>query len=154
MLKEKVRELLENALQENESLFLIDFAIQGSNHIRIIIDGDNGVTVTDCIELSRAIEHNLNREEEDFSLDVMSAGVSEGLIHRRQYKKNIGRKLVVKTAEEEIEGKLTAINENKITLNWKARVSKSIGKGKVTVRKEANIAYDAIIEAKVVITFN
>lgn len=154
MLKEKVRELLENALQENESLFLIDFAIQGSNHIRIIIDGDDGVTVTDCIELSRAIEHNLDREEEDFSLDVMSAGISEGLMHRRQYKKNIGRKLVVKTAEEEIEGKLTAINEDKITLNWKAREPKLIGKGKVTVNKEANIAYDAIIEAKVVITFN
>ncbi len=154
MIKEKVRELLENALHENESLFLIDFTIQAGNKIVVIIDGDNGVTVNDCIATSRAIEYNLDREEEDFSLDVLSAGISEGIQHRRQYKKNIGRNLAVKTKDEKIEGKLTEVDEEGILLKWKAREPKPIGKGKVTVQKEAKIAYDDITEAIVMITFN
>ncbi len=154
MLKEKVQELLQDALQENESLFLIDFSIQSGNKIVVIIDGDNGVTVNDCIAMSRAIEHNLDREIEDFSLDVLSAGVSEGIQHRRQYKKNVGRSLAVKTQEDNIEGKLTTVDEEGILLQWKAREPKPVGKGKVTVQKEAKIAYDDIVEAKVMITFN
>ena len=78
-MREKVAELLENALEENKSLFLIDLNISEDNQIRVILDGDKGVTVEDCIAVSRAIEHNLDREEYDFSLEVMSAGVSEPL---------------------------------------------------------------------------
>ena len=86
-LKDSVVRLLEEALNQRPSLFLIDYKIHQDNSIEIIIDGDQGVKVEDCIEISRAIEHNLDREEEDFSLQVMSAGVSEGLKHTRQYKK-------------------------------------------------------------------
>ena len=67
------------------------------NQIKVIIDGDNGVLVEDCMFVSRAIEHNLDREEEDFSLEVASAGAASPLTHTRQYIKNIGRTLEVKT---------------------------------------------------------
>ncbi|WP_062056586.1 ribosome assembly cofactor RimP [Aquimarina longa] len=152
-LKDKVQDLLEKALQENSSLFLIESKIHPNNSIEIIIDGDDGVKVEDCIAVSRAIEHNLDREEEDFSLQVMSAGVSEGLTHIRQYKKNIGRKLKVKTTENTLEGELVSATEDAITLIWKAREPKPIGKGKITVTKEASVAYENIVEAKVIITF-
>ena len=69
-MKKIVAELLEKALEENESLFLIDFSVSENNQIRVVIDGDNGVTVNDCIAISRAIEHNIDRDEIDFSLDV------------------------------------------------------------------------------------
>ncbi len=152
-LTDKVHKLLEEALQENEALFLIDCKIHPDNSIEVIIDGDDGVKVEDCISISRAIEHNLDRDEEDFSLQVMSSGVSEGLKHIRQYKKNIGRKLKVKTKNETFEGELISISEDSIILTWKAREPKPIGKGKVTVAKEANVAYESIVEAKVMITF-
>ncbi|WP_234387063.1 ribosome assembly cofactor RimP [Aquimarina sp. Aq78] len=152
-LKDKVQSLLEGALRENPSLFLIESKIHPDNSIEIIIDGDDGVKVEDCIAVSRAIEHNLDREEEDFSLQVMSSGVSEGLKHVRQYKKNVGRKLKVKTTEETIEGELISVTEDAIVLTWKTREPKPVGKGKVTVTKEANIAYENIVEAKVMITF-
>ena len=84
----KVTKLLEKALEENPSLFLIDLSISEGNKIRVILDGDAGVTVENCMAISRAIEHNLDREEEDFSLEVMSAGVSEPLKITRQYKKS------------------------------------------------------------------
>lgn len=155
MMQEKVLPLLEQALADNPSLFLIDVSISENNQIRVIIDGDNGVTVEDCIAVSRAIEHNLDRETEDFSLEVMSAGVSEPLTLPRQYKKNVGRKLKVKTeAGETIEGELTQSDEDTVTLQWKAREPKPVGKGKVTVQKEAVLPYKEIVEAKVMITFN
>ncbi|GGX13530.1 ribosome assembly cofactor RimP [Aquimarina muelleri] len=152
-LRDKVRSLLEEALQEKPSLFLIESKIHSGNCIEIIIDGDEGVTVEDCIAISRAIEHNLDREEEDFSLQVMSAGVSEGLTHVRQYAKNVGRKLKVKSKEEVFEGDLISANETEIILRWKSREPKPVGKGKVTVTKEVSVAYDNIVEAKVIITF-
>ncbi|KAA1245151.1 ribosome assembly cofactor RimP [Aquimarina sp. RZ0] len=153
-LKDKVQNLLEEALNENPSLFLIDCKIQPDNSIEVILDGDQGVKVDDCIAVSRAIEHNLDRDEEDFSLQVMSAGVSEGLSHIRQYKKNVGRKLKVKTEDNtSIEGELTLVTEDMITLVWKAREPKPIGKGKITVTKEACVPYNEIREAKVMITF-
>lgn len=153
-MREKVAQLLKSALEENKSLFLIDLNISEDNQIRVILDGDKGVTVEDCMAISRAIEHNLDREEYDFSLEVMSNGVSEPLTLPRQFKKNIGRNLKVKTKKEEkIEGELIAANDESCTLTWSAREPKPVGKGKVTVQKEVTLPYKEIVEAKVMITF-
>ncbi|WP_040279227.1 ribosome assembly cofactor RimP [Psychroserpens damuponensis] len=154
MFRETVNKLLNEALDEREDLFLISFDVLPDNSIKIIIDGDNGVVVDDCIFVSRAIEHSLDREEQDFSLEVLSAGATEPLVSVRQYKKNIGRTLSVKTKDNEtIEGVLAQVDELKILLEWKTREPKPVGKGKITVKKEAEIAYDAISKAQVVIKF-
>ncbi len=153
MLKHRVKELLEVALQEDESIFLIDLAITLDNKINVVIDGDNGVTVKDCVRVSRAIEHNLDREEEDFSLEVASAGAASPLVMPRQYKKNIGRKVEVETENSSYEGNLTVANDESITLEWKAREPKPIGKGKVTVQKKKEIPFSEIKKAKVVLKF-
>jgi len=82
-------------------------------------------------------------------------GASEPLTMKRQYVKNIGRNVLVKTDKgEKIEATLTAANEENITLNWKAREPKPVGKGKVTVKKEAVILYNEIVQTKVMIKFN
>ena len=148
-----VKSLLEEALSERKDLFLIDFSVNGENAITIIIDGDQGVKVEDCMFISRAIEHNIDREEHDFALEVMSSGAAAPLTLPRQYPKHIGRTLGVKTATQNIEGVLTEANEDEITLEWKAREPKPVGKGKVTVNKKENIAYKDIVEAKVIIKF-
>ncbi|PZD78780.1 ribosome assembly cofactor RimP [Mesonia sp. K7] len=153
MQHEVVKQLLDKALEENKELFLIDFKIKPNNEILVVIDGDQGVSVNDCIEVSRKIEHNLDREEEDFSLEVTSAGVTAPLQLPRQFKKNLNRKLSVKTADQSIEGNLTEVTEEAITLTWKAREPKETGKGKVTVEKQQVIPYQEINEAKVMITF-
>ena len=94
MLKTKVTELLETALTERSDFFLIDFSIDNENHLKVILDGDNGLLVEDCMFISRAIENNLDREEYDFSLEVMSGGAAAPLTHKRQYKKNIKNKIL------------------------------------------------------------
>ncbi len=153
MLKNKVEALLKEALAQDESLFLIDFTVTTDNKIKVVLDGDNGVSVEDCMMVSRAIEHNLDREEEDFSLEVASSGATAPLHLPRQFKKNIGRKLQVDTLEESFEANLTATTDNGIVLEWKTREPKPIGKGKVTVQKKREIDFSDIKEAKVVLKF-
>lgn len=154
MFKQKVNDLVQAALTEREDLFLIDLTVGEANQIKVVIDGDKGVTVEDCIAVSRAVEHNLDREETDFSLEVTSAGATTPLALPRQYVKNIGRKLAVKTAEgAAIEGELIKADDSSCTLSWKTREPKPVGKGKVTVQKEATLAYADITEAKVMIKF-
>jgi len=151
--KQKVEELVLAALDENPSLFLIDFTIGGDNSIRVHLDGDNGVTLEDCMQLSRKVEHSLDREENDFSIEVSSCGVGSSLTLPRQYKKNISRKLEVLDLEDKtVQGTLVEASEEGFSLEWKAREPKPIGKGKVTVTKNKEFKYGEIKNAKVIVS--
>ena len=151
--KEQVKNLLEQALAEYPSLFLIDLNINDSNKIMITLDGDQGVQLQDCINISKAIDANLDREEVDFALEVASAGVSLPLKLVRQYKKNIGRTLKIKTSLQTIEALLLGVSEENITVEWSSREPKKIGKGKETVLHNEKFAYADIQDAIVTITF-
>jgi ribosome maturation factor RimP len=151
--KEKVKSLLDEGLVEYPDLFLIDLTITDTYKIIVTLDGDNGVQLQDCINISRAIEHNLDREEQDFALEVASAGVSLPLKLVRQFKKNIGRTLQIKLATGTIEALLVGVSEQNITVEWQSREAKKIGKGKETVLHNETILYSEIIEAIVTITF-
>lgn len=154
MFKNKVKDLLEKGLAERPDLFLIDLKISETNAITVVIDGDNGVLVEDCMFISRAIEHNLDREEYDFSIEVTSAGATSPFSNPRQYKKNVGRVLNIKTKDgQQMEAQLIKANAEGIVLEWKTREPKPVGKGKVTVKKQIELAYDAILEALVIIKF-
>tara|TARA_A100001011_G_scaffold192644_1_gene201248 strand:- start:15968 stop:16429 length:462 start_codon:yes stop_codon:yes gene_type:complete len=151
-LRFKVENILSDVFDENPSLFLIELKIGPDNSIHIILDGDREVSLLDCMNISRSVESNLDREEEDFSLEVSSAGVGIPLKNQRQYIKNIGRKLKVEIANETIvEGILTSVNEKNFTLNWKKREAKTIGKGKVTVEKQQTLLYENVVNSKVII---
>lgn len=153
-LKERVVELLNDALDQRLDLFLINLKITDDGKILVTLDGDNGVNLQDCIDVSRAIEHNLDREEFDFALEVASAGAASPMILPRQYKKNLGRKLKVRTTSNEvIEAEITEATEENITLEWKAREPKKIGKGKETVDKKVVLPFEEIKEATVIISF-
>ena len=151
----KVAELLNEVLEENKSLFLIDLSISQDHKIKVVLDGDLGITVEDCIAVSRAVENNLDREEVDFSLEVMSAGVSEGLKIPRQFHKNIGRTIKVKTSDDlTFEGESTIANDAGITLVWKAREPIHIAKGKVTVQKKDELSFEHISIAQLALICN
>ena len=152
--RDKILELLEEGLKEKPLLFLVDLTVTETFKVIVTLDGDNGVNLQDCIDISRAIDSNLDREEQDYALEVASAGVSTPLKMVRQYRKNIGRTLKVKTATETIEAKLDDVSEEGITLSWTAREPKKIGKGKETVEHKREIPYTEIKEAIVTIIFN
>jgi ribosome maturation factor RimP len=151
--KQRVQFLLEEALAENTALFLIELTFLPGNKIQVVVDGDTGISLKECIRISKKIDQNLDREEEDFGLEVTSPDIAEPLKVLRQYQKNLNRILKVKTNDDVLEGRLTEVTDTHIVLAWKAREPKPIGKGKVTVEKTATIAHKEITEAKVKIIF-
>lgn len=154
MQKDTVKKIIEDSLEEYPALFLIDFHMGGDNQIKVVLDGDHPVSVKDCIAISRAVEGQLDREVEDFSLEVTSCGIAAPLVMPRQFKKNIGRKLAIKSAGKKIKADLISADEEGVELKWKEREPKPVGKGKHTVTKQVKLNYNEIEEAKVVITFN
>ena len=152
--RKKIEELLNNFLEERKDLFLIDLKFSAGDDITVILDGDNGVSLQDCLDASRAIEFNMDREDHDFSLQVMSAGLSEPLSSERQFRKNIGRDLdVLMNDSTKIEGELAKVDDEKITLILRYRKPKQVGKGKVDVEEEKEIPYSEIKKALVAIKF-
>jgi ribosome maturation factor RimP len=151
--QKQIKDLIDEALALNESLYLVEVSISTNNKIQIVIDGDNGVPLSECIRISRTVDNSLDRETEDFSLEVSTPDIAHPLKLKRQYIKNINRILKVKTADEEIEGTLQEADDDKIVLTWKAREAKAVGKGKVTVQKTVTIEYNDIKEARVKILF-
>lgn len=145
--KEKVQSVVNQEL-EGTDLFLVDLKIGKDNKISVFIDGDNGVAIQNCIDLSRKIESNFDREVEDFELSVFSSGVGEPLKLNRQYKKNIGRNIEVITNEEgeKIVGELLMVDEEKIVVKIQPKKKKD-----PIVEKE--ILIDNIKESKIIILF-
>ena len=151
---QKVQDLLSLALEQYPNIFLVDLIISNDKSINVILDGDKEVNIKDCINISRAIEFDLDRDEEDFSLEVASAGVGSPLKLPRQYRKNLGRKLEVISSDGlKFMGELTHVKEDAIELQWKQREPKPIGKGKVTVTKNKILTFDEISQTKVMIKF-
>ncbi|MDV7697023.1 ribosome assembly cofactor RimP [Chryseobacterium soli] len=152
--RKNIETLLNEFLETRKDLFLIDLKFSAGDDITVILDGDNGVTLQDCLDASRAVEFNMDREEHDFSLQVMSAGLSEPLSTPRQFNKNLGREIEVMLEDSStIEGELSKVDEEKITLIMRYRKPKDIGKGKVDVEEEKEIPYSEIKKALVVIKF-
>ena len=143
--KIKILELVNNALEGSDK-FLVNLKITPDNRIFVDIDGDNGITVDDCIELSRTIEGQLDRDAEDFELNVSSAGADQPLKLVRQYRKNVGRDLeVVMFDGKEAEGTLENADDNGIVLRTKGT--------KKQAPETLHLAYSDIKTARVVLKF-
>ena len=151
-MKEKVEQLIAEGV-EGTDIFLVKLTVSSSNDINVLLDSDSGLTLSNCRSISRAIESSLDREDEDFSLTVSSAGVGEPLV-LRQYKKNVGRKVQVTLSDGEIiEAKLLAADDKGVELEWKSREKKPTGKGKITVVNNRLLDYQSIKQTIVLITF-
>ena len=150
----KVEQLVHEFLETRKDLYLVDLKISAGDDITVILDGDEGLSLQDCLDASRAIEFNLDREEHDFSLQVMSPGLSEPLKLPRQFKKNMGREIeVLLNSDEKIQGEVVAVDDEKVTLVLRYRRPKLVGKGKEDVVENKEIPYTDIKKALVVIKF-
>jgi len=134
--------------------FVTTIKISADNHITVAMDGDNGVTIDDCVALSRAIEGSLNREVEDYSLDVTSHGATAPLVSARQYRKHVGRDIELRLEDNSrAEGTIVSADDNGVCISWSERQNKPIGKGKVTVELQKEINYNTIKEARIKLRF-
>lgn len=154
--KKLVRELVEERMAElDNGLFIVELNVSSNNAIHVELDKhEGGVSVDDCIRVSRNVEHNLDREEQDFELHVSSAGLDKGLRVFAQYKKNIGRNVKVKLNNAgSLEGELVAATEEEITLRTTRKERVEGKKKKETIIEDQVVPMAEVKETKIVISF-
>jgi len=157
MIKKKIVEALiaERIAELDNGLFVVELNISATNVIAVEIDKHEGsVSVSDCMSVSRNVEHNLDREEQDFEITVSSAGLDKPFRVLPQYLKNIGRDVKVKMEDgSKLEGTLIEANENQFVIE-NSRKEKIEGKKKKEVIVEKHtFKYNEIKETKIVISF-
>ncbi|MFT7613511.1 MAG: ribosome maturation factor RimP [Parvicellaceae bacterium] len=154
--KTEVTDLAQERIDElDKGLFIVELTIQDNNFINILIDCKEGhVSVADCMSVSRNVEHNLDREVEDFQLSVSSAGMDQAFKVHDQYIKNIGREVkVVYNEHGGQEGKMIDVNENQITLQTETKEKIEGKKKKEIVVRTYEIPFTDIKQTKLVISF-
>lgn len=104
--KDRIQSLIEEHITGTEK-FLVELSVSSKGEIKVLMDGDDGFNIADCISLNKHLEYNLDRDKEDFSIEVSSYGIGKPLVLPRQYTKNKGRLVEVRLKSGEmIEGRL------------------------------------------------
>lgn len=149
-------EFIKDILQEELpklGLFLIEVKVGSGNHISVYADSMKGITIDECIMVSRFLEQKLDREKEDFELEVSSPGLSSSLKLPVQFEKNKGKLLdVLKTDGSKITGRLLEADPEAICLQSEDVVKDLKTHKKATEIKEHKIKFNEIKTAKVVIS--
>ncbi|MFT4070448.1 MAG: ribosome assembly cofactor RimP [Dysgonamonadaceae bacterium] len=148
-----LKNIVEAHLDGTEN-YLVDIQVKPGNILLVEIDNDKAVGIDDCIALSRKIESSLNREEEDFELEVGSAGISSPFKILRQYKKNIGNEVEVLTKDgRKLAGVLKDAQSENFTLTITKKVKPEGAKRKIEVEEDLTFAYDEVKYTKYQIRF-
>jgi len=146
--------VIERMVQEklSGSMFVVDISVGLGNAISVIIDSDEGLSIDKCIEMSRHIEHQFDREVEDFSLEVSSPGLTTPFRVLRQFLKYLGKQVEIVTAKgDKIVGILKSANENSFVVET-ANPVKVDGKKAVEL-KTVEFSLHDIKTVKPVVTF-
>ena len=150
--EKRVIALVEEKIADRPELFLVEVRMLPNNKLIIHVDGDEGISIQDCVAISRHIGFHLEEEnaiEQAYNLEVSSPGVGEPLKLIRQYNKNIGRTVSIKFAGGyKKEGKLLEVTENNILIEESVKE-----KGKKAVTVETSVPFNDIIETSVLISF-
>jgi ribosome maturation factor RimP len=147
-----VKKLVEEKL--DDKMFLVEITVNERNVINIFVDSYDGLTIDQCINISRHVEHSFDRDKEDFELQVSSPGLSAKFKVKEQYKKYVGRSVeVVINTGVELEGIILSATDEGITLETSTRELVEGQKKKQVVVKQHQLKYDEIKSAKAVISF-
>ncbi len=150
--KSTIITLIEEKLTEDQ--FIVEVEVSPANQISVQIDSENGISIDDCVAISRQIEGNLDREEEDFELQVSSAGLGQPFKVFRQYTKNIGREIeVVLKDGQKLEGILKGVQETSFELETSKKEKIEGKKKKELVTRVLSIAFDEAKTVKNIIKF-
>jgi len=137
----------------DSAIFVVDVKVAGGNKIFVEVDNPKGITIEECVRISRAIESGLNRETEDFELEVSSPGLNEPFKVIEQYRKNCGRHVdVVKHDGQKISGLLQQTNDDGIILEQKTKIREAGQKRPKTVMQTVAVQFSEIKSTKVTIT--
>ena len=154
MIDRNVVSWIVNEWLEDKEYFLVDVSVSPDDKIVVEIDHAEGVWIDDCVELSRFIESKLDREEEDYELEVGSAGIGQPFKVLQQYLIHIGKEVEVLTREgKKLEGVLKDANEERITLTIQKKVKPEGAKRPKLVEEDVIYTYEEIKYTKYLISF-
>jgi ribosome maturation factor RimP len=147
-----VEQKVETLLENNSTHFLVEVRVKPTNNVKVFIDGDQGVQLSDLVNYNRKLYKDLEESglfpADDFSLEVSSPGLDEPLKLHRQYKKNLGRFVEVTLNDTtKREGKLVDSTEDGIVIEVEE------GKGKKKVTRQESVLFDNIKITKIQIRF-
>ena len=146
--KDLIRQTIEEKLASTDCL-LVSLSISGDNQIMVEIDSETSVDLDFCVELTRYIEQHFDRDVEDYSLEIGSYSITKPFVDRRQYRKNIGRKVEVLTEEsKKIRGTLVAVDNDGFTLEIEEKELLEGQKRKKLVKKEITLLYNSVKQTK------
>lgn len=153
--KDTVIALAQERIDElNSGIFIVEVNISPTNVITIELDKESGgVTIEECVSVSRNVEHNLDREAEDFELSVSSAGMDRPLRVPKQFVKNIGNEVRVVLNHGSVEGELVSYDEDKIVVQTSTKEKIEGRKKKEVVVRQHEVDMNDVKEVKRVITF-
>lgn len=150
--KKKIENLVLEQLTEKD--FLVEVKVSKTNKIEVFVDNFDGISIEKCIQISRFVEHSLDRDVEDFELYVSSPGLDKPFKVIEQYKKNLNKEIeVVTIKEEKIKGILNKVEKNEITITELKKVKKEGSKKKQTKEIEHKININNIKSTKIKILF-
>ena len=151
--KQLVSDIATKYLNET-SMFLVDVAVRPGNIIVVEIDSEEGISIEDCIKLSKSIESHFDRDAEDFELEVGSAGITSPFKIPRQYAKNIGNEVEVLTKfGQKLSGILKSSDDTGFTITITKMVKPEGAKRKVAVEEDFSYKYDEVKYTKYLIRF-
>lgn len=149
----KVRDIVESYLQDTD-YFLVDVEVDKNNSILVEVDSDENVPLEFCVELSRYIESKMDREVEDFELEVGSAGLTSPFKVLQQYQKYEGEEVEVQEKNgPKYVGTLVNVTPENFSLEITKKVKKEGGKKKVDVTEVLTFSYEQIKYTKYIIRF-
>ena len=150
--EEKFKKILSEILENHKSLFLVELAFSSKNDIKVLLDGDKGVTLRDCTSINSEIKKKLNQDETNYSVQIGSCGVDYPLKMIRQFKKNISRKIeIIDLDDRKHTGTLAKVSRASFEIKWKERQPKKIGKGKVTVAFTKNFNFGEYKKVQIIL---
>ena len=138
----------------DKEYFLVDVSVSPDDKIVVEIDHAEGVWIDDCVELSRFIESKLDREEEDYELEVGSAGIGQPFKVLQQYLIHIGKEVEVLTKEgKKLEGVLKEADENHFVVTIQKKVKLEGAKRPKLVDEDVTFTFEEIKYTKYLISF-
>jgi ribosome maturation factor RimP len=151
--KKTVCQIVEEWL-EDKDYFLVEVTVSPDDRIVVEIDHAEGVWIEDCVELSRYIESKLNREEEDYELEVGSAGIGQPFKVLQQYLNHIGKDVEVMTKDgRKLTGTLKEADEQHFTVSVPTKVKEEGAKRPKIVDLDNEFSYDDVKYTKYQIKF-
>ncbi|WP_293954719.1 MULTISPECIES: ribosome assembly cofactor RimP [unclassified Sphingobacterium] len=151
-IEKRVVELIEEKIADRDDLFIVSVKMHPNKILEILLDGDKGINIDDCAQVSRHVGFHLEEEnviDNAYRLEVSSPGIDANFVNIRQYQKNIGRTIQVKLIDNtKIEGTLVALDDTNINVLQKVKE-----KGKKAQEVEKELPFDQIKATKVVISF-